>query len=208
MRAESQPLAKARPHDATAAWAFRETPFADLFLDAMLIASMAWESDGFAGLSASGVCAITGVRPQTRATWVRRGLLRSEVRYGELDVIEQAVVKELLATLPKSQVELAWHQVQARLREQLVDAGASLVWDPQIREVSVTTSDAELREAVVHGRPVQVLALGQVVVEARRVYRAERQAAERSAAARRDAPAQRQSGTGLTAVPSRNPKVR
>jgi hypothetical protein len=145
---------------------------------------MATKSDRFARLTASRVCALTGVRPQTRDTWVNRGLLRSAMTYGELDVIEQAVVKALLATLPKSHVDFVWHEARPCLRGRVITAATDLVWDPQVRRVSVTTAASKLRAAVRHGRPVHVIPLGELVVGARAVYRAEVEAAARAEAAR------------------------
>lgn len=144
---------------------------------------MARKADSFPGLSASALCSLTGVRPQTRETWVQRGLLRSSKKYGELDVIEQAVVKALLATLPKSQVDRVWHELRSCLRR-VVHQNAVWVWDPEARVASEATGGDELREAVVHGRPVYAIPVGRIAVEARRVYRAEVTAHERAAAAR------------------------
>jgi hypothetical protein len=145
---------------------------------------MASEPDRVAGLSARRVGSLTGVRPQTRETWVRRGLLRAAAAYGELDVIEQSVVKALLSTLPKSHVDLVWHELRPQLRR-LGHQAAILVWDEHARAVSVTTNAEELREAVVHGRPVYAMPLGELIIEARRVYRAELEASRRTAAARK-----------------------
>lgn len=147
---------------------------------------MASRPDKQARLSASRVCAITGVRPQTRDTWVKRGLLRSADQHGELDVIEQAVVKVLLSTVPKSHVDLVWHELRPRLWSTLIHRRMAVVWDPQARRVTVASDDTELADAVRHGRPVQVVPVGDVVAEARRVYRVEAEAAARSAAARSD----------------------
>jgi hypothetical protein len=124
-------------------------------------------------LSANRMCDLTGVRAQTRASWVERGLLRVAKNYGELDVIEQAVLKELLARLQKSHVSLAWDETQRHLRGAVVGPDAVLVWDPGARRVHITSDDAELRRAVCHGRQVHVLALGELVGEARRLYRLE-----------------------------------
>jgi hypothetical protein len=144
---------------------------------------MARKTDSFPGLSASAVCSLTGVRPQTRETWVQRGLLRSSKKYGELDVMEQAVVKALLATLPKSQVDHVWHELRSRLRR-VVHQNAVWVWDPEARVASEATGGDELHDAVVHGRPVYAIPVGRIAVEARRVYRAEVTAHERVDAAR------------------------
>lgn len=145
---------------------------------------MAPKPDSFPGLSASRLCSLTGVRPQTRETWVRRGLLRAARTYGELDVIEQAVLKALLATVPKSQVEHVWHELRPSLRR-LSQGDAVWVWDPETRRATDATDDEALRAAVVHGRPVYALPVGQIAVEARSVYRAEVRTHERVAAARR-----------------------
>lgn len=125
------------------------------------------------GLSANRICDLTGVRPQTRAVWAGRGLLRSAVSYGELDVIEQAVVKELLAALSKSHVPMVWAEVRAHLHDAFVGKDTVVVWDPQARLTHITNEHDTLREAVCHGRPVHVLPLGELVAEARRVYRVE-----------------------------------
>lgn len=145
------------------------------------------KSDSLPGLSASGVCSLTGVRPQTRETWVKRGLLRSAKQYGELDVIEQAVVKALLATLPKSHVDYVWHELRPCLRR-LGHHETAWVWDPQARSASETTSAEQLRDAVLHGRPVYAIPVGLIAVEARAVYRAEIRAYERSMTARAQRP--------------------
>ena len=158
------------------------------FFDATLDRSMTKKSDTFARLSASRICALTGVRPQTRDAWVERGLLRRAEAYGELDVIEQTVVKALLTTVPKSQVDLVWQETRPRLRESVGDAARTLVWDPNVRRVTITMTETELGAAVRHGRPVHALPLGELVLEARRVYRAEVQAARRAAAARAGGP--------------------
>lgn len=152
---------------------------------------MATKSDRFARVSASRICALTGVRPQTRDAWVKRGLLRRAEAYGELDVIEQMVVKALLATVPKSHVDLVWQETRPRLRESVGDAARTLVWDPDVRRVSVTTTETELCAAVRHGRRVHALPLGELVLEARRVYRAEVHAMRRAAAAREEDNARR-----------------
>lgn len=135
------------------------------------------------GLSANRICDLTGVRPQTRAVWVGRGLLRSADSYGELDVIEQAVVKELLAALSKSHVSMVWAEVRAHLRGALVGPDTVVVWDPQARQTHITSEHDALRDAVCHGRPVHVLPLGAFVAEARRVYRVELDARRAAAAA-------------------------
>lgn len=127
---------------------------------------------------------------------MKRGLLRSAARYGELDVIEQTVLRELLAHLPKSEVGSVWHEARPALRGRLADADTALVWDPQVRTVTVTTSDAELRAAVLHARPVQVLPLGEFVIAARKIYRAEVEAVRRSAATNLGAASSGRSGTG------------
>lgn len=124
-------------------------------------------------LSARRVCALTGVLPQTRDTWVARGLLNRSKDYDELDVIEQAVLKELLSSLPKGEVRTVWDEVRGHLRTSLVAPEELVVWDTGHRRAAVVADDAELRQAVCHGRPVHVLALGELVVAARRAYRQE-----------------------------------
>lgn len=134
---------------------------------------MPMPSDNKPGLSASRVCKLTGVRPQTRDTWVRRGLLRTAERYGELDVIEQAVLKALLSLLPKSDVPLVWRELRPTLRLSTGHSDLLAAWDTQRRDVVITSTSNELSAAVRHGRPVFVIPLGDIVLEARRVYRAE-----------------------------------
>jgi uncharacterized protein YheU (UPF0270 family) len=135
-------------------------------------------------LSARRVCALTGVRPQTRDTWVDRGLLRSGADYGELDVIEQAIVKQLLGNLAKADVRSVWEELREHLRSSLIAPEAMVVWDVAARVVEVVTDGAELRRAVCHGRPVHVLPLGQLVADARRAYRQEVEARRREDAAK------------------------
>jgi hypothetical protein len=112
---------------------------------------------------------------------VDRGLLRRADAYGQLDVIEQAVVKALLAALPKSHVTLVWHEIRPELRNFVADADVSLVWDPQPRRAVVTRTATDLQAEVRHGRPIYVLPLGHLVIQAREAYRAEMRAAKREA---------------------------
>ncbi len=133
-------------------------------------------------LTANRVCDLTGVRAQTRATWADRGFLRSAQGYGELDVIEQVVLKDLLAKIQKSHVPLFWGDVREHLRATVVSAEAMLVWDSDARRLHITDDDAALRGAVCHGRTVQVLVLGELVAHARRVYRQEVEARKRHSA--------------------------
>lgn len=135
-------------------------------------------------LSARRVCTLTGVRPQTRDTWVDRGLLSSANDYGELDVIEQAIVKELLSSLPKSDVRIVWDDVRAHLHNSLIAPEAIVVWDPSARLVEVLSDDTGLRAAVCHGRAVHVLPLGELVADARRAYRQDVEARKREQAAK------------------------
>jgi hypothetical protein len=141
------------------------------------------EPNGF-GLSANRLCAMTGVRYQTRDRWAKRGLLRKAPPYGELDLIEQLVLKALLATIPKSHVDLVWHEVRGDLTGIAGNHRAALVWDFEIRQAKVSRSDATLSDLVRHGRPVYVLALGEIASQARAAYRAEARAAKRAAHAR------------------------
>jgi hypothetical protein len=147
---------------------------------------MAKRPDTRSRLTASRVCALTGVRPQTRETWARRGLLRTADRYGEFDVIEQTIVKALLGTLPKSQVDHVWQEARPQLRELLVGTQLSLVWDPELLTVTVTKTESELCAAVRHGRSVHVVALDELIAKARRLYRAEIRSQEQIAAAREE----------------------
>lgn len=135
-------------------------------------------------LSARRVCALTSVLAQTRDTWVRRGLLRSGSDFGELDVIEQAVLKELLDKLPKGDVRTVWEEVRGHLRSTLTGAEATVVWDVGARRVELLPDDTELRRAVCHGRPVHVVPLGELVAGARRAYRQEVEARKSEAGAK------------------------
>jgi hypothetical protein len=139
------------------------------------------------GLSANRLSAMTGVRYQTRDRWAQRGLLRKAPSYGELDLIEQLVLKALLATIPKSHVDLVWEQVRGALRGIAGHNRAALVWDSELRQAKVTRSDAALSNLVRHGRPVYVLPLGEIASQARAAYRAEARAAKRAAQARAQA---------------------
>jgi hypothetical protein len=136
------------------------------------------------GLSANRLCAMTGVRYQTRDRWAQRGLLRKAPSYGELDLIEQLVLKALLATIPKSHVNLVWDQVRGALPGIAGNDRAALVWDSELRQAKVSRSDAALSNLVRHGRPVYVLALGEIASQGRAAYRAEARAAKRAAQAR------------------------
>jgi hypothetical protein len=138
---------------------------------------------GSFGLSANRLCAMTGVRYQTRDRWAQRGLLRKAPSYGELDLIEQLVLKALLATIPKSHVDLVWDQVRGALRGIAGNNRAALVWDSELRQAKVSRSDAALSTLVRHGRPVYVLPLGEIASQARAAYRAEARAAKRAAQA-------------------------
>jgi hypothetical protein len=131
-------------------------------------------------LSANRICDLTGVNRQTRADWADRQLLRSAKDYGERDVMEQLVLNELLAKLKKSDVPAMWSEVQRHLRGSVVGADVVLVWDPGARRVQITAETTELRHAVCHGRAVHVLPLGELVAEARRLYRHEVEARKRA----------------------------
>jgi uncharacterized protein YheU (UPF0270 family) len=136
-------------------------------------------------LSANRICVLTGVNPQTRDTWVGRELLRDADDYGELDVIEQTVVKAMLAALPKGDVDLVWREVRPYLRHTLVSAAVALVWDREGRRVEIAEDDAALRAAVCHGHALHALPLGELVAEARRIYRAEVEVRRAAAEAKR-----------------------
>lgn len=146
---------------------------------------MARKADDFAGLSANRLCVLTGVRPQTRGAWKDRGLLRDAQFYGQLDLIEQAVVKALLETIPKGQVEFVWHEVRPRLRDFVAGPRAALVWDAETQTACVTRTDAELSDAVRHGRPVYVIPLGELVARARKRWQTEVSAARRARSSKR-----------------------
>jgi hypothetical protein len=130
-------------------------------------------ADSSDGLSAACVCSLTGVRPQTRDAWAARGLVRSRPKYGLLDVVEVAVVRELLTHLPNGQVQIAWDQVRDHVRGFHGDRPVSLVWDPQRRSAALVTSDQELAQQVRTGRPMYVLPLETVMREAADAYRME-----------------------------------
>src|SRR4051794_13377431 len=99
---------------------------------------MRQKSDTFAGLSANKLCLLTGVLPQTRDTWVRRRLLQARERYGQLDLIEQTVIKALLNSIPKGQVSFAWRTVRPQLRDFVAGERAALLWDPETQTALVT----------------------------------------------------------------------
>ncbi len=153
---------------------------------------MAEHSDDFPGLRASRLCAITGVRPQTRDDWVRRGLLDAAPQYRELDVIEQAVLKGILNRLPKSHIPLFWFSLRKELRAVVPSPRLTLVWDPEIRVATIARDTEQLVDAVRHGRPVYAVPLGELIVNARSAYRREVEALlEARRARRRPAPARR-----------------
>jgi hypothetical protein len=124
-------------------------------------------------LSASRICEMTGVKPQTRSTWVDRELLAdSDNGYGELDAIELAILDCLLATIDKkSHVNLFWEEAQARLRSSVLGPAAVLVWDPESREHTIVSDVTQLRAAVCHGRPVQAIPIGELAARVRRTFR-------------------------------------
>lgn len=127
-------------------------------------------SDG-EGFSAARLCEVTGVSPQTRNEWVKRKLVDRKDRYGQIDVIEQSVLKALLAgEVKKGHVPLFWQQVRVFLRRRVLSEADVLVWDPQERQATFVSTAEETRRAVVHGRSIFAVPIGEVGVRARDRY--------------------------------------
>src|SRR5437588_555295 len=124
---------------------------------------MAGKSDVFPGLSANRLCRLTGVRRQTRATWVKRRLVHGGENFGRHDLIEQTLVKALLDNIPKGQVPGVWRRVRSEACDLALGERAALVWDTETLTAVITRTDAQLSDAVRHGRAVHVLPLGELI---------------------------------------------
>jgi hypothetical protein len=110
--------------------------------------------------------------------------LEARDRYGQLDLIEQTVLKALLDSIPKGQVGLVWRSVRRQLRGFVAGERAALAWDPQTHTAEVTRSDSEQADAVRHGRPVYVLPLGELLKQARERWQTEVGAVQQERASR------------------------
>jgi hypothetical protein len=137
-------------------------------------------------LSASKVCEIVGVSLQQRQALIRRKLLASEPRRGcsIVDTLQLAAVTSLADRLSPSAVAVAWPAVRESLGGAVPGRRFDVVFHMQLGEVVVARDDESLRAAVSHGRPVQVIALGERLQE---VGDAFRRWAEAAAAGRRSA---------------------
>lgn len=137
---------------------------------------MTVSSDEFPGVSGRRLCRITNVLPQTRVTWVQRNLLATKAAYGQVDVVEQVVLKELLSSLPKGDVSVAWEQLRPTLRDTIPVESLTVVWDPTHLQAQLTADAAAIGHAVRHGRPSYAIPVGEAIVLARSAYKAEAKA--------------------------------
>jgi hypothetical protein len=124
-------------------------------------------------VSGSRLCEICGVVRQTRDRWADQGLLRRADGYGELDLVEVAVLNLLYRTIRKMHVEVAWASVRPSLRSVVPGTQLTLVWDPQRRSAELALDDEAIARLVRHGRPTQVLDIGAAIDQARTAFRRE-----------------------------------
>ena len=134
---------------------------------------MADPKDSFPGLSARRVARLASVLPQTRDTWGDRGLLKKKGPFSRLDLLELVVLARLQAALPKAEVPIAWSAARPLLRDRLWDVRSTLVWDAERNKVSLSSKSTEIVKAVVHGRPIRAIPIGDDLRQARESYAAE-----------------------------------
>jgi hypothetical protein len=76
-----------------------------------------------------------------------------------------ALLERLGDQLSPREVAVAARQVRSQVLAILPGNRLDLVFDRQLGRARITTSDQELREAVSHGRPVNVIALGERLLD-------------------------------------------
>jgi hypothetical protein len=107
------------------------------------------------------------VLPQTRDSWVQRGLLPRKSHYSLADLLELVALALILRHLPKGEASRAWKQIRPEIGG-VMGADAAIVWDGQRARV-VEGADA-IAGAVLHGRPVQALPIGEALADARQAH--------------------------------------
>lgn len=122
-------------------------------------------------LSEVRLCELVGVLRPTRRAWARKGFLRTQRAYGELDAVELATFARLSQCLGAADTAIAWSQVRPSLRQRLPSATLEIVFDLQFKKASLVNTDAELGVAVRHGRPTRVIPLGEHLADVREAFR-------------------------------------
>lgn len=122
---------------------------------------MPGETDRTLRFSGRALARAAGVLPQTRESWIRRGLLQQKESY-DLDDLAKVVALDLLQRcLPKGDARNAWSQLEPKLDS--IAAADILVWESGREEMTIAEGADALVEAVSHGRPVRVLPIGKVL---------------------------------------------
>lgn len=124
-------------------------------------------TDDSSTLSEAQLCEINGVSQQYRQALVRRNLIRRAPTGGctLMDALELAAIIALSEVLPTGDVPLAVDQLTGLLGSAVPGNRFDVVYDRQYKRLGVARDDEELREMVVHGRPVSVVALAERLAE-------------------------------------------
>jgi hypothetical protein len=124
-------------------------------------------------LSASKICEIVGVSLQQRQALIRRKLLAREPRRGcsIVDALQLAAISSLADRLSPSAVAVVSPFVRESLGAAVPGRRFDVVFHMQLGEVVVARDNESLRAAVAHGRPVQVIALGERLQEVGDAFR-------------------------------------
>lgn len=123
---------------------------------------MAKRTDAASRLSELKLCELVGVSQQQRQSLVRRNMLDAGRREGctATDAVELATIERLAHHLSPSELAVAWKQLRPLIRELLPRGRLDVVFDRELGCAKMVRDDAELREAVLGGRPVRVIELG------------------------------------------------
>jgi hypothetical protein len=121
----------------------------------------------------SRVCEIVGIKQQRRRALVKKGLLDPTGKGGSTiqETMELATLVRLLQALSPTEAGVAWNSLRPMLRETIPGTRFDVVYDKQLGSIQVVRGDEELRQAVIHGRPVQVIELGSRLVEVADAFR-------------------------------------
>jgi hypothetical protein len=126
-------------------------------------------SDDSEGFSGRALARAAGVVPQTRDTWVDRGLLTRKERYFLADLLELIALKTVLRYLAKGDAADAWEQIQPDIGA-IKTVDTAVIWDGERGQARIVSGPEAIAEAVLHGRPVQAMAIGAELAEARAAF--------------------------------------
>ena len=124
---------------------------------------MVTRSDSRPTLAEARLCEICGVTQQYRRSLVKKKFLRAAPRGGCTlrDALELTAVKVMSDAMGAQDTTAALLQLDAVFTDSLPVGRFDLVYDLQLKLLSLARDDGTLRGLVAHGRPVRVFELGE-----------------------------------------------